>query len=260
MGFALSTATAATDVCTSSGHGLTLAQKLRLVATANLSQTLPGGTTEGTDYFAIPIDANTYKIATSSANAIAGTAVNITADSAGFFAVFGLPYVRPITYAALSQLRSQDLNAIFDAITALWNVQQTDTILGVDFVSTTGTNVTYDVNSGRAQTTGATTLIARLPLRTSDRLKSIRIFITGDGAVDVTSIEVWEQSNTSRNLIGSSSSSNVSSTTVAIDVTDTQLIASSGSAGDAIYVLLIVNATGLNLYNVTYTYDRPIIT
>lgn len=260
MGSRLCTATAATDVLTNSGHGLILAQLVRLIAVTNLSQTLPGGLAEATDYFVIPVDANTFKLATSSANAIAGTAINITADSSSVTVVFGLPYVRPLTYTAGSQVRSVDLNAIFDGIIAQWNVQQTDTILGIDFVSITGTNVTYDVNSGRAQTTAATTLLARLPVRTNDRLKSIRVFMTGDGAVDVTSIEVWEQSNTARNLLGSSSSTNVSSTTVAIDVTDTQLLASSGSAGDAIYVLLIVNAAGLNLYNVTYTYDRPVIT
>jgi hypothetical protein len=250
-------ADAATDVCTITGHGFVLAQKVRTVATFGGS--LPGGLAEATDYFVIPIDANTFKLATSSANAIAGTAINITSNGSSPTMLFGLPYVRPITYAAGLQVRSKDINQIFDAFSEVWNLTQTDTILGVDFVSATNANVTYDINTGRAQTTAAVNLIARIPLRSFDRLKQIQVFMTGDSSVDVT-LEVWQQSNTSHNLIGSGSASNVSSTTVTIDVTDTELLATTGGTGDAIYVNVIANATGLNLYNVRYTYDRPFTT
>lgn len=40
--------------------------------------TLPAGLSPATDYFVIRVDANTYKVATSLVNALAGTAVDIT--------------------------------------------------------------------------------------------------------------------------------------------------------------------------------------
>jgi len=49
--------------------------------------TLTGGT--DVDYFVIPVDANTIQIATSRANAFAGTAVNVTADGSGTVTVRG---------------------------------------------------------------------------------------------------------------------------------------------------------------------------
>lgn len=55
-------------------HGYTTGFKGQLTATV----TLPGGLSTATDYFIIKVDANTVKFATSYANAIAGTAVDIT--------------------------------------------------------------------------------------------------------------------------------------------------------------------------------------
>lgn len=45
--------------------------------------TLPTGVSAGVDYFIIKVDADNYEIATSLVNALAGTAVDITADGVG---------------------------------------------------------------------------------------------------------------------------------------------------------------------------------
>lgn len=55
-------------------HGYTTGFKVQLTTTG----TLPGGLATATDYFLIVVDANTLKFATSLANALAGTAINIT--------------------------------------------------------------------------------------------------------------------------------------------------------------------------------------
>lgn len=57
-------------------HGLVTGVKGQLTTTG----TLPTGLSLATDYFVIKVDASTIKFATSLANAVAGTAVNITAD------------------------------------------------------------------------------------------------------------------------------------------------------------------------------------
>lgn len=70
---------ASTDVFTATGHGLTTGQGVSFAA----GSTLPGGLTVNTVYFVIAVDANTFKLATSYANAIAGTAIDVTTVGTG---------------------------------------------------------------------------------------------------------------------------------------------------------------------------------
>jgi len=73
------TCVAATDLCTASASGLLLGLKGQGTTTT----TLPGGLSTSTDYFVIPVDDLTFKLATSYANAIAGTAIDITSTGTG---------------------------------------------------------------------------------------------------------------------------------------------------------------------------------
>lgn len=73
------TAVAATDVCTATAHGGLTGLLVRVSTTT----TLPGGLAAATDYFMIVIDANSFKLATSLANAQAGTAIDITTTGTG---------------------------------------------------------------------------------------------------------------------------------------------------------------------------------
>lgn len=63
-----------TDQVTITSHGFTTGDKGQLTSTG----TLPAGLSTSTDYFIIAVDANTIKFASSLANALAGTAIDIT--------------------------------------------------------------------------------------------------------------------------------------------------------------------------------------
>jgi hypothetical protein len=69
-----------TDQITSTAHGFVTGQRVRY---SNGGGTTIVGLTNNTDYFVIRIDANNVDLATTFANAIAGTAVDITADGVG---------------------------------------------------------------------------------------------------------------------------------------------------------------------------------
>lgn len=70
---------AVTDICTAAAHGFVTGLKVRGTTTT----TLPAGLSLATDYFVIKLDADTFKLATSLANATAGTAVDITNTGTG---------------------------------------------------------------------------------------------------------------------------------------------------------------------------------
>ena len=71
---------ASTDLFSEVAHGLTTGYGVRYVTT---SGTAPGGLTTGTTYFAIKFNEDKYKLASSSDNAIAGTAIDITSTPTG---------------------------------------------------------------------------------------------------------------------------------------------------------------------------------
>lgn len=65
----------ADDIFTETAHGLTTGLQVRYDTT---SGSAPGGLTTATTYYAIKLTDNTYKLATSSTNAVAGTNIDIT--------------------------------------------------------------------------------------------------------------------------------------------------------------------------------------
>lgn len=78
------TADASTDVCTYTStanipSNLLTGTRVRLTTTT----TLPGGLATATDYYLIRVSDTTFKLATSYANAVAGTAINITDAGTG---------------------------------------------------------------------------------------------------------------------------------------------------------------------------------
>jgi len=69
----------AEDTITITAHALATSQAFTLTTTG----VLPGGLALATTYYAIIVDANTIKVASSVANAVAGTAVGITSAAGG---------------------------------------------------------------------------------------------------------------------------------------------------------------------------------
>lgn len=111
------TADAGTDVVTATAHGLLTGDRCR---TRNVGGALPAGLAAVTTYFAIRLGTDTLKLATSSANALAGTAIDITDAGTGTHTLeYGLPYCEPRVATALSQIKSEDDNATWDALKAL---------------------------------------------------------------------------------------------------------------------------------------------
>jgi hypothetical protein len=76
---------ATTDICTAAGHGLKTGDKVRLTT----SNTLPAGLNLATTYFVIRLTADTFSLASSDANAVAGTAVDITGTGTGTHTITG---------------------------------------------------------------------------------------------------------------------------------------------------------------------------
>lgn len=84
---------------------------------------IPGGLAPVTDYWVIVVDANTVKLATSSANALAGTAINITSNGTlPLQLLLGIPYRRPRTAAPGVEIIADDDNTVWDTMVALWNL------------------------------------------------------------------------------------------------------------------------------------------
>jgi hypothetical protein len=112
---------AATDTITITAHGLNTGDGFLAIYTA--AGTYPGGLAPVTDYWAIKVDANNVKLATSSTLALAGTAIDITSTGSGTLLLLqGLPYRVPRVTAAGSQVFSADFNAAWAAQVALWNL------------------------------------------------------------------------------------------------------------------------------------------
>jgi len=119
--------TPAADTLTITAHGLNTGDGFLAIYTDG--GTIPGGLAPVTDYWAIRIDANTIKLATSSANALALIAIDITSAGSGTLQLlYGLPYRRPriMVPRAVSvpgaQVKSADLNGTFEALQALWSL------------------------------------------------------------------------------------------------------------------------------------------
>lgn len=73
------TCVAATNICTDAAHGF----QTGLKGQGTTTTTLPAGLNTSTDYFVIYLTADTYSLATSYANAVAGTAIDITDTGTG---------------------------------------------------------------------------------------------------------------------------------------------------------------------------------
>lgn len=75
------TATAATDLLTATGHNLQTGDSVQFT---NSGGGLPAGLTAGTTYYAVVVDANTFKVSDTLAHALAGTnIVDITTAGTG---------------------------------------------------------------------------------------------------------------------------------------------------------------------------------
>lgn len=85
--FSDSNVNTSTDRITITGHGLVTGLKVTLTVTG----TLPSPLAVLTNYYVIAVDSNTISLATSLANALAGTAINLTTAGSSGVAVVVVP-------------------------------------------------------------------------------------------------------------------------------------------------------------------------
>jgi hypothetical protein len=86
---------ATTDICTATAHGFQTGDRVRVSSTT----TLPAGLSAATTYYVIYLTANTFKLATSDANATAGTAIDITDTGTGTHSIVGYENVTGLFFS-----------------------------------------------------------------------------------------------------------------------------------------------------------------
>lgn len=115
----------ATDELTIVAHGLNTGDFFLAIFTPDAPGigTIPGGLAPVTDYAAIRTGANTLKLATSAANALANVAINITDSGTGTLQLLqGLPFRVPRLAAIGGEIFHDDDNSAWKALVAIWNL------------------------------------------------------------------------------------------------------------------------------------------
>lgn len=178
------------DQLTIPSHGLVTGDGVACVL--NLGGVLPAPLAATDDVWVIRVDANTVKLATSSANALLGTAINLTTNGSGTnILALGLPYRRPRTYVAKSvsvpgsQLKSADINATFDSVIKNQKptMQRQSMPQPVPFITS---SLAWNF-SGTAYLHTVTGDQWAMPLlmEAGDRIADVSLRVYGDGASDV---------------------------------------------------------------------------
>jgi len=94
----VSAVTTGADSLTINNHSFDVGERVYITSTA----TLPGGLSALVQYFIIDTDANTIKLATTKANAVAGTAIDITSTGSGTIVVEHTKYLQATGNGLLS--------------------------------------------------------------------------------------------------------------------------------------------------------------
>lgn len=171
------------DLLTSVGHGLVTGDGP--VAVRALGGALPSPLVKATDYWAIRIDDDTFKLAASSADAGTGTPINLTDNGSGTLQLgVGLPYRRARTYAAGAQVKSADLNALQDVDV---DAKHAETVLPLhphSFHSTSYANIT--LTTGTYEFTGAAGVLRQLEVPAGKVIDAVAFAFNRNGSGDIT--------------------------------------------------------------------------
>lgn len=256
------------DKLTAAGHGLLTGDRFRL---RNIAGALPAATpalSGVTDYFAIRVDADNVKPATSQANAIAGTAVDITGAGSGTLLIeYGLPYCIRRIAAQGGQIFSIDDNEAWTSLVALHDLltDQAQSVWSAPALNPDTRSIfprpiqatNWAVSGSPA--TGTTIALASSGagdadfclsdhMRDGQKLKSVILWLQGDGAVDVTAnVYLHDFTGGGANTnIGTGTSNNIPNTGITflnVDVTDTP-----ADQLHRIWLRVNANATGAKLF------------
>lgn len=118
---------ASTDLFTLTNHGLYTG----LVGQWTTSSALPGGLSLSTDYFIIRVDANTFRVATTLANALANTYVNLTNAGSGnqTFTATAIDHASVFLQGSFDETNWVSVPYCFqdvtESVTVLWEIDYT---------------------------------------------------------------------------------------------------------------------------------------
>lgn len=130
-----------TDVVTSTTHGLTTGLKVQLTT----DDTLPTGLSLSTDYFIIVVSASTLAFASSLANALAGTKIDITGAGTGTHTITSTSIAgATVTYQASNDGSNWTNLASATSITADANLLFEDADIAYNYV-----RAVYAITAGR---------------------------------------------------------------------------------------------------------------
>jgi hypothetical protein len=268
----ISAVNAGTDTLTAVAHGLLTGDRARV---RNVGGALPTGTAAVTDYFAIRVDADNLKLATSSAAALAGTpVVDITGAGSGTNTVeYGLPYCIPTAVAAVgTQIKSANDNGVWNALVALYALVtgQTQTVVAnVSLPKKHGTTkkalapkivnnvvgLTWTLNTGDFVTsTGAGTAQLDVPCEVGDRITGIEVLAFGDGVVDATiTLDYLDTSLVATNIATLADNNRAAAWGFAIPSVTAHTMAD----GERLRLSIAANAANYRVGQVKLIYDRP---
>jgi len=135
-------------------HGFRTALKVQVSSTG----VLPAGLAAVTDYYVIEVDANTIKLATTRANSLVPTPIDITDQGAGGAVVTVTPQALNATDVAYEFYKAFNALTGFTAVITLTdNADGTVDALNVDYASVTDSEVKNADDSGAGSITAAVT-------------------------------------------------------------------------------------------------------
>ncbi len=259
------TADSTTDQLAITGHGLQTGNGAAQVS--NSGGGLPGGLAAATDYFAIRVDADHIKLATSATNALAGIAINITSNGTGTQTLtIGLPNARNTTYVSGSLVKSADLDAMQDDIVGARRRTWSRTFSPVALLAT---NFAFGANPVDvtfppcwASNAGSASFIFGIPFDDGDRLVGFKYNAAGNGTVDVfggiiryaasmgvvaTTLALWDDQNRAATW------ALVDVTAISTGPTFTSQVL---AAGGILWVAIPANATGYAIGTCVAIFDR----
>ena len=194
--FVFSAISSATDKLTKTAHGLNTGDGP--CAVYNAGGALPAPLAAATDYWVIKVDADNIKLATSSANAFIGTAIDLTTNGTGdTYLGIGLPYRRARTYIAGSQVPSADLNALQDEEVRLnKSGAKTRHIPAAAGVQVAGTAMTWETADDAIKTT-ATNNVFRIPITVNEgeRILEVKAKVQTTAAGDTVTMSTLKRTD-----------------------------------------------------------------
>lgn len=262
-----------TDTLTATGvgflpGGVTTGDRIRL---QNVGGALPASTPSlapVTDYFAIRVSDDTIKVAVSSSDAVAGTAVNITGAGTGtHFIQVGLPYCVPRIAAPLTQVHSDDDNAAWNALVALYDMLsgQTQSIWpnghglrpdiypGCSAIDQGGVAPSRDITTGSLTSNGVSAHIYALRTRPGDHLLSVVIAAFGNASADASVALIKVTAGGVPSTVASGTILNAPASWNDYTFSGTATV----GARDALFLTYSPTAAGLVINNVALNYDHP---